>query len=831
MKRAGNIFAIAGAMILGLCAGSVVAEASDKNMAVYEVGGYGTAYDSEMTDQPQRSVQAASINTTSVDLYAIDSWAEEYISIPGSMNKSFQLKVKNASSVTYRVSSGDSVRVSSTGRIEPVVETWYWYGGIGYSYPLKGQEPTRVEKKPVYGTSKIKVTADGKTFTVTVNVLNYATYYADKKIDEYIKANITGKNLTGEQKLEHAAKMAASYNYSAGASGYVSMIITGGGDCWASTSLIIRFCEKLGYDAWARNGNRDPGAGSGHMNAMAQLPDGDLYELEAGYDEPAPRYYSVEKRTSLFSYYTVTGGIEVYQYDGRKNTGVLTVPATIDGRTVVGIGESFVSMDDFTEVRLPDTIKYIGKSAFNTCMKLKKINIPAGVETIGDFAFTQCTALTSFTCSKSNKSYTVENGILYDKNKTTVVACPSAKAPVIAGTVKNIGEYSFYYNKNLTSIVIPSSVTSLGEGAFGDCSALTKVTVNGSALQNLGNFCFSSTGIGSIVLPGSVKSVGTNAFAYCSKLKKIYFKGNYPVMGDLSLKDSYPSQYQNVFQSIEADVYYNPAARGWSTVNRKQYGGTVKWKSWPGKFLSLADCSIKISKTKWQYTGKNICPAVTVTCNGKTLKKGTDYTVTYKSNKNIGTGSITISGSGFYTGKGTRKFSITVKSGKTYTVKGYKYKVTSAKTNGSGTVSVVGNTNKKRTSITVADTVKIGGVSFRITSVGAKAFKGFGKLKTVKIGKNVKTIGTAAFYKCSNLKTVSITSTKLTSVGKKAFYGCKRLSKVTVKSSRLKRSSIGAEALKGIKSNCTFKVPKAKKSTYKKAFTARGAGKKIRVTS
>lgn len=864
MKKTGKFFLIALILVLGLCSPNFVASAcgmektpeaatgySSENIDVghngnskeaekvrYSEHGTGISDDpkNEYTEDVEReddrsvSLSAITINDTSVDLFTIESWAEEYISIPDNLKQSFQIKVTGAKSVSYTIISGSSVTVSDKGLIEPVYETWYWYGNIGYSYPLEGQTPTRVEKSPVCGVSKIKVTADSKTFTVTANVLEYAEYYADKKIDEYIKENITGKNLTAVEKITFAAKMAASYNYSVYASGYISMIVSGGGDCWASTSLIIKFCEKLGYDAWARNGNRDPGAGSGHMNALAQLPNGDIYELEAGYTGTAPRMYTVVKRESLFSYYNVNGGVEVYQYDGKDDTGVLTVPASIGGEPVVGLGKSFVSMADFTEVKLPDSLKYIGESAFNTCMKLKKLNIPANVSEIGTFAFTQCTALTTFTCSAKNANFTIESGVLYDKNRTTVIACPTAEKVVLPDTVKTIEEYSFYYNKKLKSIVIPSSVTSMGEGAFGDCAALKTITIKGSALKTVGDYCFDNTAIESIVIPASVNQLGTYAFAYCDSLKNIYFKGNFPQMGNLKLKENYPEEYENVFKGITATAYYNPDASGWTSGARKQYGGTVKWKTWNGRFVSVEECDIKLNKTSWQYTGKAVVPEVTVTYKGKTLKKGQDYTIQYKNNKNIGKGAVYVSGTGLYNGSIKKSFKISVKKGKTYTVNGYKYKITNANTTGSGTVSVTGNTNAKKTMLVIKDTVTIGGVSFKVTAVSTNAFKGFKKLKSVEIGKNVKTIGRAAFYGCTSLKKVKIKSAKLTTIGKKAFAGCRKLSSFVIKSAKLKKSSVGESAFKGIYAKCTFKVPASKKSSYKSIFIARGAGRKIKVT-
>ena len=173
---------------------------------------------------------------------------------------------------------------------------------MGSTFPMPEYgEPTSVETDYEEGDTVVEVRADNQIFNVTVHVNDYAPIYADQVMDDYIKKNVKS-GMSDYEKIELCAKLPASYEYSVRYSGATSMIIFGGGDCWASTDLIIKLAKKMGFDAWARNGNRDWGAGSGHMNAMIQTADGIYNEVEAGYDEPAPRYYSVTERTSLFRY-------------------------------------------------------------------------------------------------------------------------------------------------------------------------------------------------------------------------------------------------------------------------------------------------------------------------------------------------------------------------------------------------------------------------------------------------------------------------------------------------------------------------------------------------
>ncbi len=438
------------------------------------------------------SAAGPAVNSQDVKIYALSEWAQDYISLPSGYATEFQLTVSGASNVYFRVTEGYTVEVSSSGLITPSYLT-YWDGS----------------KSVNFGRSVITVTADGVKLTVNVEVINYANVYADKVLDDFIASNVTA-DMTGYEKICLAAKFAADHEYSAGYSSCAGMVITGGGDCWASTDTIIQICTKLGIEAWARNGNRDYGAGSGHMNAMAYA-DGKYYEAEAGYYEPAPRYYSVTERKSLFSYrYDYTyGGLEVYQYDAKEMPEKLIVPEQIDGVPVVSIGNNFViSVGGLKEVVLPDTVKHIGDSAFNSCADLQTVNIPSSLVDLGEFVFTNCKNLKELT--GGNDIFVWENGGLV-KNGRTLLYVPNADSYVIKDTVTEIAPYAFYYNSNIKTVTVPPSVTAIGEGAFGNCTALQSVDIKGDSLRVLDSFAFTyASSLGAVYVPDSVTEIGEN---------------------------------------------------------------------------------------------------------------------------------------------------------------------------------------------------------------------------------------------------------------------------------------------------------------------------------
>ena len=128
---------------------------------------------------------------------------------------------------------------------------------------------------------------------------------------------------------------------------------------------------------------------------------------------------------------------------------------------------------------------------------------------------------------------------------------------------------------------------------------------------------------------------------------------------------------------------------------------------------------------------------------------------------------------------------VAVKKGTTFTVKGYKYRVTSNLVK-NPTVTVVGYKNKKLAKVNVVSAVNYKKVNFKVTAIGNKAFKNQKKTKSIVIGKNVKTIGTQAFAGDSKVKKIKVKSTVLSKVGSKAFTGIDKKAIIKVPAKQLK---------------------------------------------
>ena len=129
-----------------------------------------------------------------------------------------------------------------------------------------------------------------------------------------------------------------------------------------------------------------------------------------------------------------------------------------------------------------------------------------------------------------------------------------------------------------------------------------------------------------------------------------------------------------------------------------------------------------------------------------------------------------------------------------------KYKVLTA-----SSVEYVKPLNTDVSAAAIPATVKIEGKSYQVTSVAARAF-----------------------YKCTELKKVTIPS-GVSKIGSQAFTGCRRLKNITIKSRKLTKKSVGKKAFKGVRGKAVVKVPKGKLKAYKKLLTARGAGKNVKV--
>jgi len=272
--------------------------------------------------------------------------------------------------------------------------------------------------------------------------------------------------------------------------------------------------------------------------------------------------------SSPFTYTTNSGAITITGYTGAG--GAVTMPDSLNGYPVSSIGEyAFVECSSLTSVTLPNSVTSIGANAFLFCSSLTSVTLPNSITSIGEFAFADCSSLASIT---------------------------------IGNNVTSIGGYAFADCFSLTSVTIPNSVTSIGGYAFAFCTSLTNITVNAEnpAYSSMNGILFNQNqttliqypvGLtnASYTIPNSVTNIGDGAFGNCTKLTSITFSGNAPGLGDAT---------EFTDDHISPTLYYHYGTSGW----RSTYGGLPTVELFMPPQISGGDGQVGVSSGKFSFT-------------------------------------------------------------------------------------------------------------------------------------------------------------------------------------------------------------------------------------
>ena len=256
---------------------------------------------------------------------------------------------------------------------------------------------------------------------------------------------------------------------------------------------------------------------------------------------------------------------------GRHDAGwggtVETVYLT-EGREEIPDGSIFGGVK---KVVLPNSLKRIGKSAFESCVDLEEINLPEGLEEIGEDAFKGCLALSSIVIPDSVKTIgdnafdcgnikevTIGKGV--DSGDFEKWGCIYVNTIHLPEGIEEIKDNQFVYLLSLKSIEIPDSVRRIGNNAFAWCCDLEEISLP-KGLKEIGECAFLRCNLTSVTIPASVEKVGNEAFSGCFDLNKVIIAGKDTIItswSDFHLKTEDPDMkiYGLTGSVAEKTVYY-----------------------------------------------------------------------------------------------------------------------------------------------------------------------------------------------------------------------------------------------------------------------------------
>ncbi len=319
-----------------------------------------------------------------------------------------------------------------------------------------------------------------------------------------------------------------------------------GEDAFYFCDALTIYCEAASKPSgWDDNWNRDDLPVVWDCNNNDVADDGNVY------------YVSEDNIR-----YALKDGEAVVARQDEDLIGEVVLPASVtyDGNTynVTSIGEdAFYWCSSLTSITIPDSVTSIGEDAFYWCSSLTSITIPDSVTSIGEDAFYDCDSLKEVHISDIAAWCAIDFGNSYvnplyygaalylngelvtsleiPEGVTNIdyafTGCSSLTSIVIPDSVTSIGDYAFYNCSSLTSIVIPDGVTSIGDWAFYGCSSLTSIVIP-DGVTSIGGAAFCNcSSLTNITIPDSVTSIKSissfiGAFNGCSSLTSINFQGS-----------------------------------------------------------------------------------------------------------------------------------------------------------------------------------------------------------------------------------------------------------------------------------------------------------------
>lgn len=518
-----------------------------------------------------------------------------------------------------------------------------------------------------------------------------------------------------------------------------------------------------------------------------------------------------------------------------------------EAAAVTDIGDVFrlnKAITSFDELRYFTGLENIGSFAFSDCTALTSVTFPQGLISIGTGAFSDCGNISSITIPESvtniggrafEKTAWYVNqpeGLVYAgkvayKYKGTM---PGNTTIEIEGGTLGIAGEAFEHCSGLNSITIPESVTNIGSHAFYWCNNLSSIAIPSNVISIGVDAFYACKKITSITIPSSVTSIGQSAFAACHGLSSIIVEEGNPVYdsrdncnaliettSNTLLIGCKNSTIPNGVTSIGGDAFYQ--CYGLTSIYIPESVMSIVHKTF---FNCRNLTSIIVDEDNPVYDSRNGCNAIIETgsntlivgCDNSTIPEGV---TSIGDNAFIGCNFTTITIPNSVTRIGDYAFagcsglsSIIVPDGIAYIGNGALNNTAWYYNQPDGLVYIGNFAYKYKGTMLEGTTIDI--MDGTLGIVGG-AFSDCSKLVSVNIPESVTSIGGHAFYGCSSLSTISIPNS-VTSIGDYAFYSCNNLASVIV---LVSQPLPVTENTFSNRANATLYVPAGSKATYEAA--------------
>ena len=244
-----------------------------------------------------------------------------------------------------------------------------------------------------------------------------------------------------------------------------------------------------------------------------------------------------------FTYTTNNDAITITGYIGTNNA--LTIAAAINGYLITNIGGGAFAGSPLTSIAISANITNIDDKAFQNCASLTNITFLGNAPALGDDVFSNDSAIAYFYYGTGGWNafydglmvvelfpftFTTNNDAITVTGYTGPSSAVKIPAAFNGYPVTSIGNYAFW-GSSLTSVIIPDSVTSIGDNAFLDCGSLTNITIPNS-VTTIGESAFEWSGLMNVTIPDSVTSIGIGVFYNCTGLKNVVIPNSITNIGD-----------------------------------------------------------------------------------------------------------------------------------------------------------------------------------------------------------------------------------------------------------------------------------------------------------